>query len=101
MAFDSSRNTLQFDVPETDTIYFAGLPTDITEDEVVKFFGQMGTIKLDKKKRPPTPKVADWCHHRASYPCPVPLSDMSCRLKYYRCGYTKIRQQEPSRGMAL
>mmetsp|Transcript_6540 Transcript_6540/g.15713 ORF Transcript_6540/g.15713 Transcript_6540/m.15713 type:complete len:288 (-) Transcript_6540:571-1434(-) len=57
MAFDSYNNTLQFDCPNTDTIYFSGLPTDITEDEVAKFFGQLGTIKMDKKKRPPAPKV--------------------------------------------
>ena len=57
MAFDSSRNTLAFEVPNTDTIYFAGFPSDVTEKEVIEFFGAIGTIKLDKKKRPPAPKV--------------------------------------------
>jgi len=57
MDFDSNRNTLSFDLPDTDTIYFSGLPTDVSEDEVIKYFGQLGTIKLDKKKRPPTPKL--------------------------------------------
>jgi RNA recognition motif-containing protein len=55
MAFDSSKNTLSFDVPNTDTIYFSGLPTDITDNEVVEYFKQIGTIKLDKKKRQPYP----------------------------------------------
>ncbi|KAL6781252.1 hypothetical protein ACKKBG_A10390 [Auxenochlorella protothecoides x Auxenochlorella symbiontica] len=42
---------------DRDQIYISGLPRDVTEDQLASHFGQIGTIKLDKKKRPPTPKI--------------------------------------------
>lgn len=42
---------------DRDQIYISGLPRDVTEDQLASHFGQIGTIKLDKKKRPPTPKA--------------------------------------------
>ncbi len=41
----------------TDQIYISGLPRDVTEEQLAEFFGQIGLIKMDKKKRPPKPKV--------------------------------------------
>lgn len=31
--------------PEKDEIFISGLPTDITEEEIAKYFGQIGVIK--------------------------------------------------------
>ena len=31
----------------------SGLPTNVTEDQVAQFFGTIGMIKIDKKKRAP------------------------------------------------
>jgi RNA recognition motif-containing protein len=33
------------DVGDQDQIYISGLPTDTTEEEIAKYFGQIGIIK--------------------------------------------------------
>lgn len=38
---------------DTDQIYVSGLPRNVTEEELGTFFGQIGLIKQDKKKRKP------------------------------------------------
>lgn len=48
---------MSFDVPDTDTVYISGFPDDITEPEIAEYFGSIGVLKLDKKARPPKPKI--------------------------------------------
>ncbi|KAG1672854.1 hypothetical protein FOA52_004658 [Chlamydomonas sp. UWO 241] len=43
-------DTMSFEVPDTDTVYITGLPTDTTEASLCDFFGSIGTLKRDKKK---------------------------------------------------
>lgn len=43
-------NSFQGDV---DQIYVSGLPSNVTESEVAQFFGTIGMIKIDKKKKAP------------------------------------------------
>lgn len=38
---------------DRDQIYVSGLPKDVTEQELADHFGQIGTIKIDKKKKAP------------------------------------------------
>lgn len=47
---------------DRDQIYISGLPRDVTEEQLAAHFGQIGTIKMDKKKRPPTPKARIGVH---------------------------------------
>lgn len=49
MAYDP--NTMSFNLPDTDTVYVSGLPPNTTEREVEEFFGAIGIIKDDKKRR--------------------------------------------------
>lgn len=48
---------MSFDVPDTDTVYISGFPENITEEEIAEYFGSIGVLKLDKKARPPKPKI--------------------------------------------
>lgn len=50
-------HAMSFDVPDTDTVYISGFPEDITEPEIAEYFGSIGVLKLDKKARPPKPKI--------------------------------------------
>lgn len=38
---------------DRDQIYVSGLPKDVTEQELADYFGQIGTIRIDKKKKAP------------------------------------------------
>lgn len=40
MAYNA--DTMSFDLPDTDTVYVSGLPTNITERDVEEFFGSIG-----------------------------------------------------------
>ncbi|KDD73405.1 hypothetical protein H632_c2210p0, partial [Helicosporidium sp. ATCC 50920] len=42
---------------DRDQIYIAGLPEDVTEEQLAEHFGVIGMIKMDKSKRPPAPKI--------------------------------------------
>lgn len=57
---------------DRDQIYVSGLPTDITEQQLADHFGQIGMIKMDKKKRPPTPKASAACAGRTAAGCLAP-----------------------------
>ncbi|KAI8105921.1 hypothetical protein M9434_000500 [Picochlorum sp. BPE23] len=37
--------------PENDEVFISGLPTDTTEQDIADYFGQIGIIKQDKKRR--------------------------------------------------
>ena len=50
-------DTMSFEMPDTDTVYVSGLPTNITEADVAEFFGSIGVIKLNKQTRPPSKKI--------------------------------------------
>jgi RNA-binding protein FUS len=50
-------DTMSFDVPDTDTVYVSGLPTDISEKDIEEYFGSIGVIKLNKQTRPPSKKI--------------------------------------------
>lgn len=41
------------DVGDVDQIYISGLPKRVTEEELGTYFGQIGQIKIDKKKKAP------------------------------------------------
>ena len=41
---------MSFELPNTDMIYIAGLPDNITEDDLATHFGTIGVIKFDKKQ---------------------------------------------------
>ena len=51
MAYNA--DTMQFDVPDTDTIYVSGLPAGVSEPEIAAHFGSIGVLKIDKKKEKP------------------------------------------------
>ena len=51
MAYNADN--MSFEVPDTDTIYVSGLPTDSTEDEIAKHFGSIGVLKQDKQNGGP------------------------------------------------
>ena len=51
MAYNAE--TLSFEMPDTDTIYVAGLPSGVSEAEVATHFGSIGVLKIDKKKEKP------------------------------------------------
>jgi hypothetical protein len=48
-----NKDTMSFDVPDTDMVYVEGLPLDITEAEIAQHFGSIGVLKQDKKKGGP------------------------------------------------
>eukprot|EP00890_Picochlorum_soloecismus_P004717 jgi/Picsp_1/5246/NSC_02608-R1_rna-binding protein cabeza len=37
--------------PENDEVFISGLPLDTTEQDIAEYFGQIGVIKQDKKRR--------------------------------------------------
>lgn len=41
------------DVGDVDQVYISGLPKRVTEEELGAYFGQIGQIKIDKKKKKP------------------------------------------------
>jgi hypothetical protein len=49
MAYNAT--TMSFELPSTDTVYVSGLPAGISERDVEEFFGSIGIIKEDKKRR--------------------------------------------------
>lgn len=38
----------------------SGLPTNVTEEQVAQFFGQIGMIKIDKKRNKPKVRAPIW-----------------------------------------
>lgn len=40
-------------LPDTDTVYVDGLPSDVCEKEIADHFGSIGLLKVDKKTRKP------------------------------------------------
>ena len=51
MAFNAATGS--WDVPETDTVYFSGVPPDTTEAHVADHFGTIGILRVDKKRGVP------------------------------------------------
>lgn len=48
-----NAETLSFEVPDTDTVYVSGLPTNVTEADIAAHFGSIGVLKQDKKAGKP------------------------------------------------
>ena len=47
----SVQETMSFEVPSTDTIYISGMPQNVTEQDLIAHFGQIGKVKIDKKTK--------------------------------------------------
>lgn len=44
---------MQFEVPNTDTVYIQGIASCTNEDRMAEFFGSIGKIKMDRKTKKP------------------------------------------------